>query len=63
MGPTYSPAELPNMLPESGFQPEQNGLKPPVLLEDAQIQQEAKDKLSSLLEKEYDSTVSNRPQI
>ena len=35
------PIELSSMLPESSFQPEQNGLKQLILLEDAQIPWEA----------------------
>ena len=55
---TNSPAELPSMPPESTFQPEHNNTKQSVVLQDAQIPQEAKDKLSSLLEGDYNSTVS-----
>ena len=42
-------------------QPKQNGSKPLILLQDAQILQEAKDRFSSLLEEEYDSIVSKSP--
>ena len=38
------------MPPESSVQPEQINLKQLILLKDAQIPQEVKDKLSSLLE-------------
>ena len=48
------------MPPESSFQP-QEGLISSILLHDAQIPQKAKDKLSSLLEKDYDSIVSKSP--
>ena len=56
-----SPTKLPSMSSESSFQPEQNNLKPSILLQDAQIQQEAKDKLSLLLDGDHDSTVSKSP--
>ena len=46
------------MPPELSFQPEQNNSKQSIILQDAQIPQEAKDKLSSLLEKDYHSIVS-----
>ena len=52
-----SPVELPSMLPESSFQLEQNGLKQMIFLQDAQIPQGAKDKLSLLLEKAYNIIV------
>ena len=55
---SFSPVELLSMLPESSFQLEQNGLKQSILLQDAQIPQEVKNKLSSLLEVDYNSTVS-----
>ena len=44
-----TPTELPNMPPDSSFQPEHNNTKDSVVLQDAQIPQEAKDGLSSLL--------------
>ena len=44
------PAELPCMTPESSFQPDHNINKHSIVLEDAQILQEAKDGLSSLLQ-------------
>ena len=50
--------KLPSMLPESSFQPELNNAKQSVVLQDAQIPQEAIDKLSSLLEWDYNSIVS-----
>ena len=46
---------------DSSFQPESNGLRQFILLEDAQMPQETKDKLSSLLEKDYSSNVSKSP--
>ena len=49
------------MLPESSFQSEQNNSKQLILLQDAQIPQEAKDKLSSLLEGDYNSIVLKSP--
>ena len=52
-----SPVEPLNMLFESCFQLEQNGLKQLILLQGVQIPQEAEDKLSSLLVKDYDRTV------
>ena len=56
-----SPLELLSMPPESSLQLKQNGLKQLILLQDPQIPQEAKDKLSLLLEKDYDSIVSKSP--
>ena len=58
---TNSPAELPCMPPESSFQPGHNNTKQSVGLQDAQIPQEAKDKLSSLLERDYNSIISKSP--
>ena len=58
---TNSPTELPSMLPESSLQPEHNSKKHSVVLQDAQIPQEAKDGLSSLLEGAYDSIISKSP--
>ena len=52
-----SPTELLNMPPESSFQPEQNNSKQLMLLQDIHIPQEAKYKLSSLLEGDYNSIV------
>ena len=49
------------MPPESSFQPKQNGSKQMILLQDAQTPQEAKDNLSSILEGDYNSTVSKSP--
>ena len=46
------------MLPESSFQSELTHLKQSILLQDAQLPQEAKDELSLLLEKDYSSIVS-----
>ena len=46
------------MPPELSFKPEQNYPKQLILLHDAQIPQEAKDKCSSLLEGDYNSSVS-----
>ena len=60
---TNSQIELPSVPPESHFQPEQNNLKPLIPLGDPQIPHEAKDKLSLLLEKEYDSNVSKSPML
>ena len=56
---TNSPTELPSMPPESSFQPEEDNIKHAIVLQDAQIPQEAKDGLSSLLEGEYKSIISN----
>ena len=53
--------ELLSMLPESRVQPEHSNLKQLIILQDAQLQQEAKDKLSSLLEGNKDSIVSKSP--
>ena len=53
-----TPAELPRMSFESSFQPGHNNSKQSILLQDAQIPQEAKDELSSLLEKDFNSIVS-----
>ena len=49
------------MLPESSFQPEHNNMKQSIVLQVAQIPHEAKDKLSSLLEEDYNSIVSKSP--
>ena len=51
----YNPAKLPAMPPELSFQPEQNNLKQWIILQDVQIPQEARDKLSSLFEKDFNS--------
>ena len=53
-----SSVELPNMQPESSFQLEQNGSKQLMLLQDAQIPQ-AKDELSSVLERDYNTIYQN----
>ena len=53
-----SPAELQAMPPECSFQLEQNDLRQSIILQDAQITQEARDKLSILLEKDFDHNVS-----
>ena len=47
---TNSPTELSSMPPESGFVPGHNNKKHSVFLKDAQIPQEARDGLSSLVE-------------
>ena len=49
------------MLSESCFQPEHSNTKQSVVLQDAQIPQEAKGKLSSLLEGHYNNNVSKSP--
>ena len=49
------------MLLESGFQPLQNNLKQLILLPDALIPQEAKDKLPLFLEGDYDSILLKPP--
>ena len=46
------------MPPELSFLPEQIYLKQSIIIQNAQIPQEATDKLSSLLEKDLDSNVS-----
>ena len=46
---TNSPVELPSMPPESSFQPEHNTTKYSIVLQDAQIPQETKDELSSIM--------------
>ena len=52
--------ELPSILPESSFHPEHN-TKHSMLLQDAQITQEANDNLSLLLEGDYNSIISKSP--
>ena len=49
------------MLPESSFQPEHSNPQQSIVLHNAQIPQEAKDKLSSLLAGAYNSIVSKSP--
>ena len=46
---TNNPTELPNMPPESSFQPEHNNTMHSTVLHDAQIPLEAKDGLSILI--------------
>ena len=54
-----SPTELPTMPPESSFQPEQNNFKrQSLILQVTQVPQETRDKLSFLLENEFDSIIS-----
>ena len=55
------PEKLPCMPPESFFWPEHNINKHSIVLEDAHIQQEAKDGLSSLLEGDNNSIISKSP--
>ena len=57
---TISSAELPSMPPEL-TKLDQNNSKQSVNLQDEQIPQEARDELSSLLGKDYDSIVSKSP--
>ena len=49
------------MLPELSFQLDHNISKHSIVLEDAHILQEAKNRLSSLLEVEYNSIISKSP--
>ena len=49
------------MLSESSFQPENNNTKQPIVLQYAQIAQEAKDGLSYVLEGEYNNIISKSP--
>ena len=54
-----SPTELPTIPPESRFQLEHNeSNRQSIILQDVQVPQEARGKLSSLLENEFDSTIS-----
>ena len=54
-----SPTELPTTTPESSFQLVHNNLKrQSVITQDAKVPQEARDKLSSLLENEFVSIIS-----
>ena len=55
---TNIPKELPSMPPEPSFQSEHNTIKHSIVLQDAQIPQEAIDRLSSLLEGDYNSIIS-----
>ena len=57
----HSSVKLPSIPPEPGFQPEHNNTKQSVVLQDAQIPQEAKDKISSLLDGDYNGTASKSP--
>ena len=56
-----SPVELQSMPPESFFQPEHNNTNQSIVLQDGQMQQEAKDKISSLLTGDYNCIVSKSP--
>ena len=61
MDTTNSPEELLSMPTESGFEPKHSITKDTIVLWDAQISQEAKDELSSLLEGDYNSIISKSP--
>ena len=56
-----SAVELLSISPESSIQPGQNNLKQMILQQDAQIPQEAKGKLSLLLEVDYDNLLLKSP--
>ena len=60
---TNSPVEILSMPPESSFQLEHNNTKQSVVLQDAQILQKAKEKVSALLEGDYNSIVLKSPMV
>ena len=57
---TNNPRELLSMPPESGFQLEYNNTKHSIVLQDVQIPQKAKDRLSLPLAGNHNSIISDR---
>ena len=58
---TSKPTEFQCLPPESCLQPEHSNTKHSIVLEDAHILQDAKDRLASLLEGEFNNIISKSP--